>query len=235
MNKKIIGIANTVGFIFVLIASVIFSSANFGIEQVKPILMPKGYAFSIWLLIYVLLGIFVLRSFFCKATECKMYRDIVKLFVLCMFSTGLTILVEPKISIIFILIATVCAYLIYAKIRKSDVKRRFSIPFSMLFSWLLVASFVDVSLVLKQTILSNLKINQEINISIIMLCIIAILGVLFSVIYSDGIVSLVLIWAITAVGLNNIDKFPILLVCIGAVIVLLLTFLIVILKKIIKF
>ncbi|MGL4742014.1 MAG: hypothetical protein ACRC41_14645 [Sarcina sp.] len=235
MNKKIIGIANTVGFVFVLIASVIFSSESFGINQGKPILMPKGYAFSIWLLIYVLLGLFVLRSFFCKEDECKMYRSVVKLFVLCMFSTGITILVELKISVIFIVIATVSAYLIYTKIKKSNVKRRFLIPFSILFSWLLVATFVDISLVLKQTVLSNLKIAQEINISLVVLCVLVLLGILFAVIYSDEIVTLVLIWAVTAVGLNNIDKFPILLLCIGAVIVLLLTFLVIILRKIIKF
>ncbi|MGL5820183.1 MAG: hypothetical protein ACRCYE_00940, partial [Sarcina sp.] len=223
MKNKIIGISNTVAFLFVLVASAIFNSANFGVDKVKPILMPKGYAFSIWLLIYVLLALFVLKSFFCKNNnECEMYRKVVKLFVLCMFSTGLTILVEPKLSIVFILIATICAYLIYVKIKESNVKKRFLLPFSMLFSWLFVASFVDISLVLKQSLLSNLTINQEINISIIILCLLGILGILFSIIYTDGVVTLVLIWAITAIGLNNIGKFSILLTCAGLIIVLLI-------------
>ena len=144
MSKYLVPTINLLGFIFILGASFLFSSNTFNPNDISVIFSPANYAFSIWGLIYILIGIFIIRGFFCENKECDMYKKIMKFFVPCMIFTGLTILVPIKLSPIFIMIALITAYLCYNVIDKSGVSKIFRIPFSFLMGWLLVATILDI-------------------------------------------------------------------------------------------
>lgn len=217
MNKKFVSILNLVAFVFLIVSSFIFSRTGnkFDTEQIQPIFMPSGYAFSIWILIYILLGIWVLRGFFCKGKVCDMYNKVVKWVLPCFILTGVTVIVPTKISNIFISFAFVAAIMAYITIYKSNVSKFYKVPFSFLVGWLYVATIVDHLLVLKlKGVFNRLNIN-EVTLAIVMLGIGTFIGILATVKTRDNIILGILIWAYTGIAIKNIDIKSIVIMAIG--------------------
>ena len=222
MRKYLIPIASLLGFIFLLISSFLFNTNTFNPNDINVIFSPANYAFSIWGIIYILIGIFVLKGFLCKNDECTMYKKILKFFIPCMIFTGLTILVPIKVSPLFIIIALISSYLCYLTIDKSNVSKIFRLPFSFLMTWLLVATILDIQLVLKIFNKFNFTESQEINIVIGILLLLSITVMIFSIIKNDLGVILVTLWAIIAIGVNKFTLLPILILTSGLSLLLIL-------------
>lgn len=224
MKKRLVGILNLLGFIFLMIASFIFSRKGntFSTEDVSTIFMPSGYAFSIWILIYILLAIWILKSFFCKDKICNMYSKAVKWVVPCFILTGLTVLVPTRISNIFISLSLITAVISYMTIHKSNISKLYRIPFSFLVGWLYVATIVDWLLVLKlKGWFDRLNIN-EIILTIVMLGIGTFIGIIFAMYFKDNIILSVLVWAYIAIAINNKDIKSIIVMTIGMCIIIIL-------------
>ena len=222
MKKKLVSILNLLGFIFLLIASFIFSRKGntFSTEDVSPIFMPSGYAFSIWILIYILLAIWVLKSFFCKDKICNMYNEAVKWVVPCFILTGLTVLVPTRISNIFIFFALLTGVISYIIINKNNISKLYKVPFSFLVGWLYVATIVDQLLVLKlKGWFDKLNIN-EVTLAIVILGIGAFIAIIFSLWARDNIILGVLIWAYIAIAINNKDIKSIIIMASGMCIII---------------
>ncbi|MEG1254619.1 hypothetical protein [Clostridium sp.] len=204
-NKQVLSIINLLGFIFLLMASFVFARTGnmFNTNEIMPIFMPAPYAFSIWILIYILLGIWVIKGFFANTDEEVMYEDVGYWFVVCMIFTGLTILVPTKISPIFIIIALVTALVIYTIISKSYVSKLFKVPFSFLTAWLSVATIVNISLVLKMMGITEIFGIGEVGWAIIMLVIGTLIAILFTITQMDNIYALVFIWGYVAIAIHN--------------------------------
>ncbi|MGL4450287.1 MAG: hypothetical protein ACRCTZ_03720 [Sarcina sp.] len=217
MSKKFVSILNLIGFVFLIVASFIFSrkGSNFNTEQIDPIFMPSGYAFSIWILIYILLGIWVLKAFFCKGNICDMYNKATKWVLPCFILTGVTVLVPTKISNIFISFALATAILSYFEIYKSKVSKIYKIPFSLLLGWLYVATIVDHLLVLKLNGWFNILNINEITLAIVMLGVGAFIAIIFAVATRDNIILGVIIWAYIAIVIKNSEIRSILIMAIG--------------------
>lgn len=205
MKKRRVAILNTLAFAFLIFASSIFRNKGnmFDNETVKPLFMPAGYAFSIWGLIYFLLALWVLKSWFCSGEVCDMYERVMKFFVPCLILTGITVLVPTQISPIFIVAALITAYVSYDLVDKSKVAKSYKTPLTLLVAWLFVASIVDIVLVLKMMgVLSSFKIN-EVTLAIVLLGLGALVAIVFSFMKKDNVFSLVVIWAYIAIAINN--------------------------------
>ncbi|MGL5068044.1 MAG: hypothetical protein ACRC6T_09565 [Sarcina sp.] len=227
MSKKIIGILNLVAFAFLMVASFIFSSNEnmFNVNGVKPIFMPSGYAFSIWILIYVLLFIWIIKSFFCSGKVCEMYKSTAKWFIPCLILTGVTVIVLTRISTLFISLALATAILTYITIEKSGVSKLYKIPFSFLVGWLFVATIVDILLVLKLNGWFDVLGVNEVTLAIVMLGVGVFLAIIFALGLKDNIVLLVVIWAYIAIAINNSDIKSIVIMSLGMCIIVVLAML----------
>ena len=85
-EKRGIAVINTLGFIFLLMSSFIFARNGnmFNTQEIMPIFMPAPYAFSIWFLIYLCLGIWVGKGFFPSVDQMQMYQETGYWFFACM-------------------------------------------------------------------------------------------------------------------------------------------------------
>lgn len=224
MNQtKALKWVNLASFIFLLGVSLRFARMGnmFNTEQIMPYFMPAPYAFSIWLLIYALLGLWVGWSFFATAQVQSMYASVGYWFALCMILTGLTLIVPTTWSPLFIIGALITSLIIYIKISKSEVSLSFRVPFSFLSAWLSVATIANISLVLKMLGVTEILGISEIGWTILMLALSAILAVFVTIYQSDVIYALVFIWGYIAIAIQNQETPSIVRMCLMMCVVLL--------------
>ncbi|GGF26595.1 hypothetical protein GCM10010954_27060 [Halobacillus andaensis] len=163
---------NLASFIYLIIASVFiadFSSRGWS-EGVY--VMPAPYAFSIWGLIYVLLFIFILKSFFANEEENAVIEGIGLWFPISMILSGTTVIVGTTPSILFIALSLLTLCIVYMMIQQlslSSTKYRW--PFSFYLGWTSVATIVDAFVVLKANQVDELFSIGELGWSVIMLTI----------------------------------------------------------------
>ncbi len=202
---------NLVSFVFLLVASAVFArqGSMFNDGSVMTLFMPAPYAFSIWFLIYILLGIWVLGGFTQAPKVEAMYQDVGYWFALTMVFTGLTILLPLEWTVFAIVVALITALITYTKVDQSDVAVWYRVPFSFLTGWLSVATIVNVSLVLKSQGVTELLGIGEVGWAIIMLAVGTIIAILFAVMKSDSIYPLVFIWGYIAIAVQNSDVEPV--------------------------
>lgn len=225
MKKKIVATLNSVAFAYLIFASFLFRNNEdmFGSKVVNPVFMPAGYAFSIWGLIYFLIAVWIIKSYFCSGEVCAMYKKIVIPFCVCLFFTATTLLVPTKVSPIFIVLALISCYICYEIIRKSKVSKSYNLPFSFMLSWLFLASIVDIVLVLKMLgVIEKLAIN-EITLAIILLGVATCVIIIFSFLKKDAVFSLVGIWGVVAIAIKNSGIKSIVIMAVGMSIIIVIT------------
>ena len=200
-------VVNLIAFIFLLGASVVFSrdgnTLNDG--QIMPIFMPAGYAFSIWSLIYLLLGIWIIKGVNPSENEQKMYKNVGYWLAAALVFSALTIIVPLEWTVGMILLALVTALVAYQKVDKSASNRIYRIPYSLLVGWLSVATIVNISLVLKSKGITEIFGIGEVGWAIIMLAVGAILAIFFSVSKDDNLYPLVFVWGYIAIAVRNAE------------------------------
>ena len=203
-NKNTINIFNLVGFIFLLYASFLFRKNGNMIspKDVQVFFMPAPYAFSIWIIIYISLFIWIIKGFLASPKDAIIYKDVGLWFFVCTVLTGISVLVNLKISPIFIIGALVTSLVIYTIINNSQSKI-YRLPFSLLCPWLSVATIVNISLWLKSMGFSSLLFLSETTLTIFILIIATLIAILFTLINNDILFALVFIWAYIGIIIQN--------------------------------
>lgn len=224
-NKKVIASINLIGFIFLMCASFIFAKKQgmFDTDKIKPVFMPASYAFSIWILIYILMFLWIVKGFFPTYKQFDMYKKSGVVFFICEILTGLTVLVPTKISPIFIVGALVTSLITYKIVDKSDVSKIYKVPFSFLTAWLSVATIVDISQVLKILGIKNIGMLDEVTIAILLLIIGAIIAILFTIVKKDNIYPFIFIWGYIAIAIENKKIVSIVIMALGACVIIFLS------------
>lgn len=214
---------NLASFIFLLGVSLRFARMGnmFNTEEIMPYFMPASYAFSIWLLIYALLGLWVAWGFFATSEVQVMYESVGYWFALCMILTGLTLIVPTIWSPLFIIGALITSLIVYIKISTSEVSLSFRVPFSFLSAWLSVATIANISLVLKMIGITEPLGISEIGWTILLLAFSAILAIVVTIYRVDRIYSLVFIWGYIAIAIQNSGTPSIVRMCLMMCVVLL--------------
>jgi len=183
------------------------------ISDANPTLItPAGYVFSIWGVIYILLGIFIVFQAL-PSQEGKDYqKEIGWLFAL---SSLLNIVwlflwqfeyLSLSVVVMFLLLATLIAIYLRLNIGKSKVSLReklaVQVPFSVYLGWITIATIADVSVSLVSVKWDGFGISQETWATLII--VIALLITLLVVATrKDVAYGLVIIWALLGIAVKQ--------------------------------
>ncbi len=222
-NSILLRSSNIVAFIItVLVNGLAGSTTLLGgvntaeISDLNPTLItPAGYVFSIWGIIYVLLGLFVIFQALPSQKEKDYQKQIGWLFVL---SSIINIawlflwqykLLSASVILMFLLLATLI--LIYTRlgIGKSQVtlqeKLAIHTPFSVYLGWITIASIANVSVTMVSANWDGFGINPEIWATLIVIVALLITLLVLST-RRDIAYSLVIIWALIGIAVKQSEN-----------------------------
>jgi len=142
------------------------------ISDANPTLItPAGYVFSIWSVIYVLLGVFVVFQLLYSQKEKGFHERIGWLFVVsCLLNIVWLFLwqyeyLSISVVLMFMLLATLIAIYLRLNIGKSTVPLREKLavhmPFSVYLGWITIASIANVAVTLVSVGWDGFGISQE--------------------------------------------------------------------------
>ncbi|KGE19562.1 tryptophan-rich sensory protein [Paenibacillus wynnii] len=182
-------------------------------DRYQTFLTPAGYAFSIWSVIYLLLGGFVIYGFRSAPSSVHSVQAAGIWFILsCIANMGWLILwhylyIELSLAAMVFLLATLIV--IYRKTRNIDKptsgQRWFvKLPFSIYLGWISVATLVNVSIVLHKNNWDGFNISES-TWAVIMLCVGMLLAIMVSYPNRDRVYPLVFVWAYIAIALEHKD------------------------------
>lgn len=183
------------------------------ISDANPTLItPAGYVFSIWSIIYILLGIFVIYQALSNKQSQTVRRKIGWLFVLSsIFNITWLFLWQYEyltMSIILMFLLLTSLILIYLRLgigkSKAPMTRKLAahVPFSVYLGWITIATIANVAVTLVAADWDGFGINPEIWAAIV---IVVALLITVSVIVTrkDIAYALVIIWALVGIGVNQ--------------------------------
>ncbi|MFC1487725.1 tryptophan-rich sensory protein [Thermoproteota archaeon] len=194
------------------------------------LITPAGYVFSIWGIIYVLLGIFVIFQALPRERDKEYHGKIGWFFVLSsvfnitwLFLWQFEYLVFSVI-LMFLILASLIAIYLRLDIGKSEVglaeKLAIHIPFSTYLGWITIASIANVSVTLVSLDWDGFGINLETWATLIVI-IALLISILVLVTRKDIAYGLVIIWAFVGISVGQSGNQNIVtLTQVGAIIVL---------------
>jgi benzodiazapine receptor len=219
-NSVLLKWSNIIGFVLTVIVNSLAGSTTLiggvntaQISDSNPTLItPAGYVFSIWGIIYVLLGVFVVFQALPSQKEKEYTKKIGWLFVL---SSILNIVwlflwqyefLSLSVVLMFLLLSTLILIYLRLGIGKSQVTLReklaIHVPFSVYLGWITIASIANVSVTLVSVNWNGFGIDPEIwaNLIIIVALLIALLVVATR---KDIAYGLVIIWALIGIAVKQ--------------------------------
>ncbi|MFV8829147.1 TspO/MBR family protein [Alkalihalobacterium sp. APHAB7] len=179
--------------------------------RLEVLFTPAGYVFSIWGLIYLLLGVWLVRGIPKNRRNLPLYTETSSLFILsCLLNTAWIFLwhyqlflwtVPVMVSLLLTLI------FLYQKVKATDPAKIDQAPFSIYLGWISVATIANVSYVLVEYTWGGFGLSQ-VTWTIIMLVVATLLAVYFRIHQNDRLFPLVFVWAIVGIGVQNQSAYP---------------------------
>jgi hypothetical protein len=219
-NSALLKMTNIIAFIStVIVNSLAGSTTLLGGKNTAEIsntnftlITPAGYVFSIWGIIYVLLGIFVIFQAFPSEKDKGYHKNIGWLFVLSsifnivwLFLWQFEYLIY-SVPIMFLLLASLILIYLRLDIGKTKVRLRekltIHLPFSTYLGWITIASIANVSVTLVSLNWDGLGINPATWATLIVITALAI-AILVLVTRKDIAYGLVIIWAFIGIAVGQ--------------------------------
>ena len=183
------------------------------ISDANPTLVtPAGYVFSIWGIIYVLLGIFVVYQALPSQNGKDFHERVGWFFVL---SSLLNIVwlflwqyeyLSLSVVVMFLLLATLIAIYLRLNIGKSKVELReklaVHVPFSVYLGWITIATIADVTVTLVSVNWDGFGISQE-TWATLVIVIALLITLLVAATRKDVAYGLVIIWALLGIAVKQ--------------------------------
>jgi benzodiazapine receptor len=173
---------------------------------------PAGYVFSIWGIIYILLGIFVVFQALPSQNEKDYHERIGWLFVLsCMINIAWLFLwqfeyLSVSVVLMFLLLATLISIYLRLNIGKSAASLReklaVHLPFSVYLGWITIASTANVSVTLVSVRWDGFGISPEMW-AILIIVIALLITLLVIATRKDVAYGLVVIWALLGIAVKQ--------------------------------
>jgi tryptophan-rich sensory protein len=184
------------------------SNVGYIANEQFPLIQTANYAFSIWILIYFLLFIWIIKGFFVRKEKRIVYKELQLLIPVIFLLNGAWILAftEQRILlstvIIFLLLFSLIR--IYRKIKRNTNKALFDlIPFSIYLGWVTIASIVNVfTFFVRNNVITFLGIG-ELGWTVTILLFVSLLTLIFILLNRDILYPLVIIWSYIAIYINN--------------------------------
>jgi benzodiazapine receptor len=202
------------------------------ISDANPTLItPAGYVFSIWGIIYILLGVFIIFQALPSQKEKEYTKKIGWLFVL---SSVLNIvwiffwqyeILSASVVLMFLLLVTLITIYLRLNIGKSTVPLREKLavhmPFSVYLGWITIASIANVAVFLVSENWDGFGINPETWAILIIIVALAITLLVLAT-RKDIAYSLVIVWALVGIAVKqSVNQSIVTLTEASAIIVLL--------------
>ncbi len=219
-NSTFLKWANAIAFALTVLVNGLAGSSTFlggkqtaEISDANPTLVtPAGYVFSIWGVIYVLLGIFVVFQALPGQKEKGYQERIGWLFVL---SSLLNIVwlflwqfeyLSLSVVLMFLLLTTLVAIYMRLNIGKSAVSLReklaVHLPFSVYLGWITIASIANVAVTLVSVNWDGFGVSQE-KWAALIIIIALLITLLVVVTRRDFAYGLVIIWASVGIAVEQ--------------------------------
>jgi len=183
------------------------------VSNANPTLItPAGYVFSIWGVIYLLLGIFVVFQALPNEKAREFREKVGYLFII---SSILNIVwlflwnfdyLSLSVVIMFLFLATLILIYLRLDIGKSKVQLReriaFHLPFSVYLGWITIASIANVAAALVSVKWDGFGISQE-TWAIIIIIIALLIAISVVLTRKDVAYGLVIIWALLGIAVKQ--------------------------------
>lgn len=174
-------------------------------DQLNVLFTPAGYVFSIWGLIYLLLAIWLIISFFKRDTSEATTTKISYLFSLsCLLNAGWLLSFHYEkfiLSSIIIIALLIVLILIYLSYPIGDNRFGGRLPFSFYLGWISVATIANISYTLQFHEIS-LGID-EVTGTILLIVVAAVIAIAGRYISNDPFFAIVFVWAIIGIAKAN--------------------------------
>ncbi|MGG1684574.1 MULTISPECIES: TspO/MBR family protein [Bacillales] len=175
-------------------------------NRLNVLFTPAGYVFSIWGLIYLLLGIWVIRQFPKSRRDLPIYQETSGLFVLSSILNSLWIFMWHYeffgLSVIVMLLLLFTLIRLYTNLKAADASFFDLLPFSVYLGWISVATIANISYYLTYIDWDGFGISDTIW-TFLLLIIATILALYFLKSEQDWIYPLVFVWAFIGIGVKN--------------------------------
>jgi benzodiazapine receptor len=219
-NQVLLKWSNIVAFVFTVIINSLAGSTTLlgGVNTAQfsdsnpTLITPAGYVFSIWGIIYVLLGVFVIYQVLPSQKEKEYTKKVGGLFVL---SSILNIvwlflwqyeILSVSVVLMFLLLATLIAIYLRLNIGKSAVSLReelaVHVPFSVYLGWITIASIANVSVFLVSENWDGFGISAETWATLIII-VALVITLLVLATRRDIAYGLVIIWALVGIAVKQ--------------------------------
>lgn len=183
------------------------------VSDANPTLItPAGYVFSIWGIIYILLGVFVVFQALPSQKGKDYQKNIGWLFVLSSLLNIIWLFLWQSASLgfsvvlMFLLLASLIAIYLRLNIGKSTVTLReklaVHVPFSVYLGWITIASIENVTVALVSAGWDGFGISQEAW-AILMLIVAMLITLLVVATRKDVFYGLVVIWALVGIAVKQ--------------------------------
>ncbi len=211
--------ANVVAFILTLIVNGLSNTTVIGgrttaqVSNSYPTLItPAGYVFAIWGIIYILLGVFLVFQALPSQKDKPFQKQISGLFILtCVLNIVWLFfwqneLLPISVAIIIAFLASLVAIYLRLRIGKSNVtlkeKLCVHVPFSVYLGWVTIATIANISVALVSLGWDGFGLSLQVW-AILVLTVALILDLAVLATRRDIAYSLVFIWALVGIGVNQ--------------------------------
>ncbi|MCA1012011.1 TspO/MBR family protein [Halobacillus halophilus] len=177
-------------------------------NRLNVLFTPAGYVFSIWGLIYLLLGLWVLRQFPASRRDLPIYQVVSGLFVLSCILNSLWIFMWHYnlfgLSVIVMILLLLTLIRLYVKAEAVDASFLDRLPFSVYLGWISVATIANISYYLTYIEWNGFGISASVW-TFILLIIATLLAFYILITKYDWVYPLVFVWAFVGIGVQNQD------------------------------
>ncbi|MFP4293094.1 MAG: TspO/MBR family protein [Cyclobacteriaceae bacterium] len=208
-------------------------------DMYPTLITPADYAFSIWGLIFLALGVYAYYQAFRASPQEKLYDEIAPWLMVALGATSAWLpafqyeMIALSVLIMLIILGSLVQVSIMLTENRSLEKRTkawLRVPFGLYLGWISVATIVNISVWVKYSDWYLLGWSE-----IIWLQVMATVGFVLAVIISSStrnlVFALVFVWAYVAIAVKNYYNNTILQYVLGAAIVLLIVVLGMLLKQ----
>ncbi|MDP4552234.1 TspO/MBR family protein [Alkalihalobacillus macyae] len=175
-------------------------------NKLNVLFTPAGYVFSIWGLIYILLGIWVIRQFPASRRNLPIYQETSGLFVLSSLLNTLWIFMWHYeffgLSVIVMLLLLITLIRLYVSVKAAGASFLDLLPFSVYLGWISVATIANISYYLTYVNWDGFGISDSIW-TVLLLLVATILALVFLKNENDWVYPLVFVWAFVGIGIKN--------------------------------
>ncbi|XRH76111.1 MAG: hypothetical protein ACO0C9_03380 [Candidatus Methanosuratincola verstraetei] len=218
MNSYLLRILNLVGFVLTVSVNALASAYALNgrttaqVSDLYPTAVtPAGITFSIWGIIYLMLGIFVIAPFFMRQTSVDFVGKIGPLFALsCLFNIAWLLLwhydyIAYSVFAMLALFLTLLAIYIVVGVGRLKPQFRerfvFQVPFSLYLGWITVAFVVNIAAALVYLGWDGLGLS-EIQWGIVAVGLTTAIALISVFSKRDVVYLLVILWALLGISLK---------------------------------